>query len=796
MLILEIMAGWIRSVNLSLMLLCLILLGMAHNGHSIYPRIRLSHHELWQMNRTWIFQGRGVPLQPQTMLLDESHQRLYVGAKNALFSLNLDRVNTHYRQINWGSTEFQIEECMMKGREKPECANYIKVLQIYNQTHLTVCGTGAFNPICALVRVGHKGQETIFAFEEGSVMSGKGRCPYDPNSSCISTLSRGELYIGLYTDYWENDGALCRLNNNTYTRTERNDRQQLNEPKFVGSAVIPDNDDRDDDKVYFFFTERETDGEGVNRGVLTRIGRVCANDQGGHRMLVNRWSSFLKTRLICSVPGPNGIDTHFDDLEDVFVLTKKDGKNPEIFGLFSTTSSVFKGYAVCMYHMEDIRAAFNGPFAYRERLEHHWTPYEGRVPYPRPGSCASKVNGGGFSNSKEFPDEVLRFVRSHPVMYRPVLPHHHRPILLQSEPGRRKLTQIAVDKVQAQDGHYHVLYIGTDDSVVLKVITIHNKDKNTIEEVLLEELQIFKVPAPIKEIIISPKRQQLYVGSEVGVAQVRLHQCDLYGSACADCCLARDPYCAWDGLTCSRYYPAGVYTKSRRFRRQDVRHGNAVQLCNGLQIDDEQWQRAEERLIYSIESNTTLLECVPRSLQAKVLWFLEKAGEKYEVGGDERVIMTSHGLLFLHVRSSDAGMYVCQTVEHGYVHTLLRINLHVLQAEKLERAMRRVNDGGGDGVLAQCHSILVPAPAPSVNPRSLQPPSVPAPNSRLWYKEFLQLIGYGDAQKVEEYCERMWCSDKKRKKIKRKYVSLGGEKRGKGKGVENSHRAPRHTLDT
>lgn len=31
-------------------------------------------------------------------------------------------------------------------------------------------------------------------------------------------------------------------------------------------------------------------------------------------MLVNRWSSFLKTRLICSVAGPNGIDTHFDDL--------------------------------------------------------------------------------------------------------------------------------------------------------------------------------------------------------------------------------------------------------------------------------------------------------------------------------------------------------------------------------------------------------------------------------------------------------------------------------------------------
>ncbi|KAJ4937619.1 hypothetical protein JOQ06_002251, partial [Pogonophryne albipinna] len=369
-----------------MMLLYLVLLGTAHTAQSIYPRIRLSHNELWQLNRTWVFQAHGASFQPQTMLLDESHDRIYVGAKNTLFSLSLDQVNTHHREIQWASTESQIEECLMKGREKSECANYIKVLQQYNQTHLLVCGTGAFNPVCVLVRVGHTGQDKLFSLEEDSIMSGRGRCPYDPNSPCTSTLSRGELYIGLYTDYWENDGAFCRLNNQTYTRTERDDRQQLNEPKFVGSAVIPDNDDRDDDKVYFFFTEREMNAEGVNKAVYTRVGRICANDQGGQRMLVNRWSSFLKTRLICSVAGPNGIDTHFDELEDVFVLKNKDGKNPEIFGLFSTTSAVFKGFAVCVYHMVDIRAAFNGPFAYRERPEHHWTPYEGRVPYPRPGS--------------------------------------------------------------------------------------------------------------------------------------------------------------------------------------------------------------------------------------------------------------------------------------------------------------------------------------------------------------------------------------------------------------------------
>lgn len=41
---------------------------------------------------------------------------------------------------------------------------------------------------------------------------------------------------------------------------------------------------------------------------------ISQNDMGGQRILVNKWSTFLKARLVCSVPGMNGIDTHFDEL--------------------------------------------------------------------------------------------------------------------------------------------------------------------------------------------------------------------------------------------------------------------------------------------------------------------------------------------------------------------------------------------------------------------------------------------------------------------------------------------------
>lgn len=51
-------------------------------------------------------------------------------------------------------------------------------------------------------------------------------------------------------------------------------------------------------------------------------------------------------------------------------------------------SSVFKGSAVCVYHMSDIQTVFNGPFAHKEGPNHQLIPYQGRIPYPRPGTVS------------------------------------------------------------------------------------------------------------------------------------------------------------------------------------------------------------------------------------------------------------------------------------------------------------------------------------------------------------------------------------------------------------------------
>lgn len=44
------------------------------------------------------------------------------------------------------------------------------------------------------------------------------------------------------------------------------------------------------------------------------------NDVGGQRSLVNKWTTFLKARMVCSVLEEDGTETHFDELGE-FSLT-------------------------------------------------------------------------------------------------------------------------------------------------------------------------------------------------------------------------------------------------------------------------------------------------------------------------------------------------------------------------------------------------------------------------------------------------------------------------------------------
>eukprot|EP00076_Gallus_gallus_P026164 XP_015148976.2 semaphorin-3B isoform X2 [Gallus gallus] len=638
------------------------------------PRLRLSFPELRARHGLRLFQLERSCCY-EALLLDEERSRLFVGAKNHLLSLSLDNISQRDRKIYWPAPVEWREECNWAGKDiTADCMNFVKILHAYNRTHLYACGTGAFHPTCAFVEVGQHTEDHVFKLDARRAEDGKGKSPYDPRHAAASVLVGEELYSGVATDLMGRDFTIFRsMGSRPSVRTEQHDSRWLNEPKFVDVFWVPESENPDDDKIYFFFRETAVERQqGLGKASVSRIGQICRNDVGGQRSLVNKWTTFLKARLVCAVPGTDGADTHFDELRDVFLLQTRDKRNPLVYAAFSTSSSIFQGSAVCVYTMADIRRAFLGPFAHKEGPNYQWVPYQARVPYPRPGMCPSRTFGT-FSSTKDFPDEVIQFARHHPLMYNPVLPHGQRPLFLQAGVPHT-FTRIAVDRVAAADGHYDVLFIGTDVGTVLKVVSAPQQSWHGMEPLLLEELQVFQDASPIASLQLSSKRQQLYAGSATAVAQLPLHRCGAYGKACAECCLARDPYCAWDGTACTRFVPS---TK-RRSRRQDVRNGDPNLLCS----EEPSQGRVPQRQLYGVEGSSAFLECVPRSLRARVAWTYQRGPDapQREVQPDERVVRTERGLLLRSVQRHDAGLYVCRATEQGFTQPVLRLALGVLSA--------------------------------------------------------------------------------------------------------------------
>ncbi|XP_075455668.1 semaphorin-3D [Ascaphus truei] len=707
--------------------------------HNI-PRLKLSYKDLLLSNSCIPFLDPATEgLEFQTLLLDEERSSLLLGAKDHIYLLSLVDLNKNMRKIYWPAAKERVEFCKLAGKDaNTECANFIKVLHHYNKTHAYTCGTGAYHPLCGYVELGTPKEEMVFKLDTQTLESGRLKCPFDPQPPFASVITDEYLFAGTASDFLGKDSTFTRSlgppHDLHFIRTDISDHYWLNGAKFFGAFSIADTYNPDDDKVYFFFREASPEGSSSDKAIFSRVGRVCKNDIGGQRSLINKWTTFLKARLVCSIPGPDGGDTYFDELQDVFLLPTKDERNPIIYGVFTTTSSIFKASAVCIYSMADIRGVFNGPYAHKESPDHRWVQYDGRIPYPRPGTCPSKTYDPVFKSTKDFPDDVISFVKNHPLMYKAVYPLHGRPVFTRINVDY-ELTQIAVDHVVAEDGQYDVMFLGTDIGTMLKVISV-TKDIWQMEEVLLEELQIFKEPSAITNIEISLKQQQLYITSRDGVVQLSLHRCDTYGKACTDCCLARDPYCAWDGSSCSRYVP----TSKRRARRQDVKNGDPLTQCWDVE-ESITHETAEEKVIFGIEFNSTFLECIPKSQQASISWFIQRTGEEHqeEITSDERIIKTEYGLLIRSLQKKDSGMYYCKAQEHTFIHTIMKLNVKIIENEQMENTQKTEDDEGrGRDLITE---------------------------SRLRYKDYLQLLSSPNFS-LDEYCEQMWHKDKKRQRNK------------------------------
>uniref|UniRef100_A0A1A8GJR7 Sema domain, transmembrane domain (TM), and cytoplasmic domain, (Semaphorin) 6A n=1 Tax=Nothobranchius korthausae TaxID=1143690 RepID=A0A1A8GJR7_9TELE len=344
----------------------------------------------------------------------------------------------------------------------------------------------------------------------------------------------------------------------------------------------------------------------MGKVVFPRVARVCKNDRGGSpRVLEKQWTSFLKSRLNCSIPG----DSHFyfNILQAVTDVLHINGRDV-VMATFSTPYNSIPGSAVCAYDMAEVAHTFTGRFKEQKSPDSTWTPFpEEKVPKPRPGNCAGSPFMERYKVSNEFPDDTLNFIKMHPLMDEAVPSIANRPWFLKTM-VRYRLTRIVVDNKAGPHKNHTVVFLGSEKGIILKFLAKMNNGFLN-DSLFLEELNVYNPDrcsidgVDDKRIIgmqIDTRGHALWVAFTSCVVKVPLSRCERHGRCKKSCIASRDPYCGWVSEGSCRQ----VVSNPKSAFEQDVEHGNTDGLgdcqntfvaLNG--VIRESYQKGRDQLV-------------------------------------------------------------------------------------------------------------------------------------------------------------------------------------------------------
>ncbi|XP_001112417.3 semaphorin-6D isoform X8 [Macaca nemestrina] len=529
-----------------------------------------------------VFRGRPSGNESQHrldfQLMLKIRDTLYIAGRDQVYTVNLNEMpKTEVipsKKLTWRSRQQDRENCAMKGKHKDECHNFIKVFVPRNDEMVFVCGTNAFNPMCRYYRL------STLEYD-GEEISGLARCPFDARQTNVALFADGKLYSATVADFLASDAVIYRsMGDGSALRTIKYDSKWIKEPHFLHAIEYGN-------YVYFFFREIAVEHNNLGKAVYSRVARICKNDMGGsQRVLEKHWTSFLKARLNCSVPGDSFF--YFDVLQSITDIIQINGI-PTVVGVFTTQLNSIPGSAVCAFSMDDIEKVFKGRFKEQKTPDSVWTAVpEDKVPKPRPGCCAKHGLAEAYKTSIDFPDETLSFIKSHPLMDSAVPPIADEPWFTKTR-VRYRLTAIAVDHSAGPYQNYTVIFVGSEAGVVLKVLA-KTSPFSLNDSVLLEEIEAYnhaKCSAENEEdkkvisLQLDKDHHALYVAFSSCVVRIPLSRCERYGSCKKSCIASRDPYCGWLSQgSCGRVTP-GMLAEGYE---QDTEFGNTAHLgdCHGV----------------------------------------------------------------------------------------------------------------------------------------------------------------------------------------------------------------------
>ncbi|KAH8253965.1 hypothetical protein KR032_007875 [Drosophila birchii] len=468
-------------------------------------------------------------------ILDHNDESVLVGAKDVIYNVSLHGLREIGR-LEWSSSDADQQLCTLKGKKDRDCHNYLRVFARRANGEVLICGTNSYKPRCrhytpvetSAEDAGHAHAHAM-RYEVSRDVEAQGLCPYSPAHNSTYAFADDQLYSATVADFSGGDPLIYREN----LRTEQYDLKQLNQPDFVGAI-------EKNGYVLFFFRELSMEFMNFGKAVYSRVARVCKNDRGGPYNHGKSWTSFLKARLNCSVPGE--FPFYFDEIQAISPVVES-GSKSLVYAVFTTSVNAIPGSAVCAFNLDDILAAFDGDFKSQKDSQSHWLPVEReQVPKPRPGQCVE--------DSRTQSSIAVNFIKNHPLMEDSVAAALGRPLMTKVNLHHR-LTAIAVDpQIKSLSGtHYDVIYSGTDDGKVTKFINIVTSHQNStgdrIKTVVISEMQVLPLGTPVRELVISSKKNSLVVVSDGSLVSVPLHHCTLIVD-CLGCLSLQDPICAWD----------------------------------------------------------------------------------------------------------------------------------------------------------------------------------------------------------------------------------------------------------
>ncbi|XP_066538607.1 semaphorin-7A isoform X2 [Hoplias malabaricus] len=444
-----------------------------------------------------------------TLYHQQGSDVVYVGGQAVIYMITFAQKEVQDTPIQVKAEESAKDTCLTRSAPlQLECDNFITVIEKVNDTFV-VCGTNAGSPKCWLLV-----NKTLTDIpDHGQRTSASDISPPFPSQRSVSISADGSLYSAL-SAVGKQSGSVRR----TYSSSKllKTESKWLLNPQFAGAAVIPATQ-KYNEEIYFFFSETNKSASLDEEPFRARIGRICTSDEGGIKtVLSDSWTTFLKARVMC---GTASTPQQYNNIRRAFVLIFQH-RTGVIYGLFSNVWDTTK---VCAYSIEEIDQAFA-----KSKLKGYSSPLTGH----RPGMCASKNNSAAL-NAK-----TLGVIKDHPEIEEVIWPVGGAPLDL---PTDDHFTQVVADTVLAvNEEHYSVIYLGTEQGKVLKVL--HTNE----EAFIISQYSLFHNEGPIINMVIDSQKGHLYVGTAMEIQRLPLADCTRYGDSCRECILSRDPYCGWD----------------------------------------------------------------------------------------------------------------------------------------------------------------------------------------------------------------------------------------------------------